>query len=57
MRGKDLCVHGEDAKRYKSVNISEINNINFKKFLDSYLLYGFLQAFFISKETPAAERR
>jgi hypothetical protein len=32
------------------------HEIDFKNF-DQKLMYGFLQAFFISKETPAAERR
>jgi hypothetical protein len=28
IRGKTLCVHGEDAKRHKTVNISFNNNTN-----------------------------
>jgi hypothetical protein len=32
IRGKNLCVHGEDAKRHKTVNISFNNNMNFNSF-------------------------
>ncbi len=30
--GKNLCVHGEDAKSHTTVNISYYNNINFNFF-------------------------
>jgi hypothetical protein len=37
IRKKHLCVHGEDAKRHKTVQISVNNNTtNFKSFLDSF---------------------
>ncbi len=32
VRGKNLCVHGEDAKIHKTVYISVNNNMNFKFF-------------------------
>jgi hypothetical protein len=32
IRGKNLCVHGEDAKSHKTVYISVNNNTNFKFF-------------------------
>jgi hypothetical protein len=32
IRRKNLCVHGEDAKRHKTVNISFNNNMNFNSF-------------------------
>jgi hypothetical protein len=30
--GKNLCIHGEDAKRHKTLNISFNNNMNFNFF-------------------------
>jgi hypothetical protein len=38
IRGKNLCVHGENAKRHKTVNISLNNNTNLI-FLDSFYLH------------------
>jgi hypothetical protein len=32
IRGKNLCVHGEDAKRHKTVYISVNNNTHFQFF-------------------------
>jgi hypothetical protein len=32
IRGKNLCVHGENAKRHKTVNISFNNNTNLNFF-------------------------
>ncbi len=32
IRGKNLCIHREDVKRYKTVYISVNNNTNFKFF-------------------------
>jgi hypothetical protein len=32
LRGKNLCVHGEDAKSHKTVYISVKNNTNFNFF-------------------------
>jgi hypothetical protein len=32
IRGNNLCLHGEDAKRYKTVNISFNNFMNFYSF-------------------------
>jgi hypothetical protein len=32
IRGNNLCLHGEDAKRHKTVNISVNNNMNFYSF-------------------------
>jgi hypothetical protein len=36
IRGKNLCVHGEDTKRHKAVNILFYNNTNFN-FCSFYL--------------------
>ncbi len=41
IRGKNLCVHGEDAKRQKTVNISfnSNTNLNFFKILSIYTVW------------------
>jgi hypothetical protein len=41
IRGKNLCIQREDAKRYKTVYISVNNNTNLKFFqILSFLPYG-----------------
>ncbi len=54
IRGKNLCVHGEDAKRHKTVNISFNNNTNliFLKILSIYTVWDGLSPKTISRYCP-----
>ena len=54
IRGKNLCVHGEDAKRHKTVNISFNNNtnLNFFKILSIYTVWDGLRPKTISRYCP-----
>jgi hypothetical protein len=57
MHGKNLCVHGEDAKRHKSANISVNNNTNLKKIyvLSIYTRWDGLSQKTISRYCPFKE--